>query len=129
MTYNMRKVLVIKNILSGNFKLQHVIKNCYKNQSNSRSCNFSSVDSYTPNVDYYDYCDKPKVYTQLQCFKCCETFEGFSELSNHLAVDHSKKIKKSINCEICDEDFKSNNYLHKHMVRAHKLKPLFRPWV
>lgn len=128
----MRRVLVIKNILSGNYSLQHVIKDCYKKQYNSTtSCdtNFSSVDSYTPNTDY-EYCEKPKVYcTQLKCFKCCEIFDGFSELSNHLAIDHAKKFKRSIECVVCEVNFKSKNDLQKHMVRKHKLKPLFRPWV
>lgn len=127
----MRRVLVIKNILSGNYKLQHVIKNSYKNQYNSSSCdtNFSSVDSYTPNMDY-EYCEKQNVYcTQLKCFKCCDSFDGFAELSNHLAIHHAKKFKKSVECVVCDENFQSQNDLQKHMVRKHKLKPLFRPWV
>lgn len=128
----MRRVLVIKNILSGNYSLQHKIKNCYKNQLNSTTncdTNFSSVDSYTPNMDY-EYSEKPKVYcTQLKCFKCCETFDGFAELNNHLSINHAKKLKTSIECVVCDENFESQNDLQKHMVRKHKLKPLFRPWV
>lgn len=56
----MRRVIIISNILSGNYKLHNV----YKFERN-----FSSVHSYTPNVD--QYCEKseekPKVYcTQFQ---------------------------------------------------------------
>lgn len=132
MANNMRRILVIKNIPPGNYRLQRVIIYRFKklyNPTPSCDTNFSSVDSYTPNTDY-DYSEKPKVYcTQLKCFKCCESFDGFSELSNHLAVDHAKKLKSSIECVICDEKFQSKNELQKHMVRKHKTKPLFRPWV